>query len=565
MYISRTSLLHRRALLAAGFFFIYASFMTWPFLIHPLSTQTSAVYGDNFSSITKFDAIKFENKNPFVDGHLSSIAYPDGIKTNVGVDRVSFFSTLILYYGTLAANSIFAHGLFSFLGLFLSGFVMYLFVRKYVGGEKYAYLAGFLLISFPLMISLQRAAPVYMHMWLYVLPIWAFIGVAQAETVTKKNIVLLILSVVPGIFWTPYFTLHILIIFLSGMIFLTIRIFQKTGTIPFKLLCTLVASMLMICTSYYLIGHSSSYSSVPDRPLTDAYEQSLHPLMLVLPTADTWWSMPWYESAIQPIVPRAGEATLYIGASLVILALLGAWAISTNRTKKIKSRSAALFIAGLLITAIMFSLAPTIHIFGINIPTPNYFVVHAVPALRAGQRLLGIIALCVIVLAIIGIKWAVEHHYTIKHIRRSLRYAFFGLLSAVTILDIMPTPWRAHLSVVSHPESMRTLTNKHVVVAQYMNDSLIGYPGQLACKNYLIHHQTMVNSCGLDIDTKPGKWPVIESIARNDISTQLAQLKRLGVSRIIVDRTSIETTLYMTDHGIPVIRKDASFFVYRLD
>lgn len=547
---------HRTPLLAASFFFILASFLTWPFIIHPFSTQVGDIYGDTFASISKFDAIKSLGNNPLVDGRISSIAYPDGVRSNVGVDRVSFFSTMFLWTLSSVFTPTFAHNMYAFLGYFITAFVMYLFIRKYTKSEALSLIGGSAFITFPLFISLARAAPVYMWSWLYILPIWAMIELSKSYS--TKKLILASLSIIPGVFWTPYFTLHVFLIMFTCLFVYAYVHFRRYRTLPYNHLAILIIVMSITAILYVIIGHSSATSTViPGRPLSDAYEQSLNPLMLLTPSPYTAFAAPIYNDFIKPIRPRGIDVVLFAGYTICLLALLGAYATVRNKHLTKDMRLIGIFSIAIAIVAFSFSLAPTIVVLGHHIPTPNYFVVHAVPALRAGQRLVVVLMFGLIILAMLGLAYLL--HRLRKHIRPSILIGSIAILITIeytTVFDRLTTP-------VSNPSSMSQLAQASKgIVAEYINNSLVGYPGQLACKAYLIHHQITVNPCSLDVYTKPGVQATADAIAKLPADDQLQRLRDLGVNYFIVDGTSGATEKLLKNASYHLFAHDSKFRIY---
>lgn len=557
-YVWKRVRTHRVNIFVAIFFFIAACALTWPFLVHPLTTQVGANYGDIFGSISKFDAIKNEHHNPFVDGHLYSLAYPDNIQSNVGVDRVSFFSTLFLWVFTLAVNATFAHNMYVFLGYFVTAFIMFLFIRRYTASATLGIIAGSAFITFPLFISLARAAPVYMWSWLYILPVWAMIELTK--TYSPKRLLIAGLSIIPGVFWTPYFMLHVFLIALACFIVYLSLYYKHHRTLPYKQCLVLIGVVAVTAGTYVAVGHSSSASVVPSRPISDAYEQSLNPFMLITPTENTAITYPVYDTLIKPLRPRGMTVTLYAGLTICVLAILGTIALFRAKNLPKDMRLLGLFGLAVAVVSLSFSLAPTITLLGIKIPTPNYFVVHAVPALRAGQRLVVPIMLGLIVLAMIGIYTTTRKLR--RRIRPSLAIACFTILIGieyVTVFDQMTAPVYTSAAVSQLASAPKG------IVAEYFNNSLIGYPGQLACKNYLIHHHQTVNSCSLDIYTDPGKWPVINGIDKLPLDDQINYLRHLGVRYIIVDSSSITTETIVQSQAHHLFATDTKFRIYTLD
>lgn len=548
---------HKSTLLAALFFFLVACVLTWPFIAQTLSTQVGAKYGDIVGSISKFEAIKNEENNPFFDRKLSSIAYPDGIRSNVGVDRVSVFSTTFIWGLTSLVNATFAHSLLIFLGYFLSSFVMYLFVRRYMKSEKLGLVAGILFITYPLFISLARAAPVYMWAWLYILPLWTMIELTKHYS--HKRLVLACLSIVPGIFWTPYFLLHTLLIALACFMAYAVMTYKKSGKIPYRPMLALGLAAILVMGVYAVVGRTGGSASVPQRTMTDAYEQSLHPLMLITPTPRTVATFPFYEDVIKPIRPRGVDTNLYIGIIVTLLAFIGAFTTIKRSKMTYEMRLVGIFAIAIALISLSFSLAPTISIFGLNIPTPNYLVVHFVPAMRAGQRLVVPMMVGVVILATIGL-WRLTH-YLHKRARPMILLPFvFVVIFCEYFIEFEDMTAPVHVSA-----AMSSLAEtKQGVVAEYLNDSLIGYPGQLACKNYFIHKHPMVNPCSLDIYTEPGRWPIVEAIDRMDMAGQMATLKQLGVKYVIVDDKASKAEYYLRATGSRLFANDAVFRIYEL-
>lgn len=551
--------LHRATLLVTLLFFIVTCLLTWPFILHPLTTQVGSNYGDIFASIVKFDAIKADGNNPFVDGRINSIAYPDGIRSNVGVDRVSFFSTLFLWVMTLLFNSTFAHNMYVFLGYFISSVVMFLFVRKYTKSTALGIFSGLAFITFPLFISLARAAPVYMWSWLYILPIWATIELTKLYS--NKKLVLVGLSIIPGVFWTPYFMLHMFLIILAcGLVYGAIYT-KNHHVLPYKQILVVGGIVSLIACLYIVIGHSSAGSTViPNRPISDAYDQSLNPFMLLTPTPYSVFTAPVYNSLIKPLRPRGIDTMLFAGYTIISLAIIGIYAVFRSKYLTRDMRRIGVLSLSISIIALAFSLAPTIHLFGLRIPTPNYFVVHAVPALRAGQRLVVPIMLGLIILAALGIYWLS------KRIGKYVRYPIllgcvFTLVGIeyVTVFSQMTTP------VYTSTSMQRLSTAPKGIVAEYFNDSIIGYPGQLACKNYMIYHMTTVNPCSLDIYTLPGKYPVVDAVDKLPLGDQITALRRIGVTYFIVDGTSVGAERHLLQDGYQLRISDTKFRIYSLN
>lgn len=548
---------HKINLVIVSLFFLYAIAMTWPFAIHPFSTIVAAPYGDVSSGITKFDALKQEGLNPLFDWHIQTIAVPDGVKSNVGVDRVSVISTLFFWIVTNVTSSLFAHGIFIFLGYFLTATITYFFVKSILKSSRAAFIAAFIYSFFPLFISLARAAPIYNHMWLYILPVWAFVRLEHHFS--KKKFALAILSVLPALFWTPYYSYHIFLIGLALLVVYLPLIYKRSGiNVALKSFLIISISWLLFCALYYVIGMSNDHGEVPQRTLQEAYEQSIQPLMLVLPGSFTWWGHEGYRLLCR-LVPRAVDTNLYLGVSVLSLSFVGLVSLSI---RSLRSRIPnqiqifGLFAASIVFFTFAFSLTPTINIFGIDTPTPNYLVVHFVPALRAGQRLEMPMMLGIVMLASIGL------YVLFKRIDK--RFITFATIAIVAIIgfDLSVKPPQL-TSPAPRFLSMEILSRlPKGITAQYINGSLTGDPGQIACQMRLQHHQPIVNFCGLEISYPAHQLQTIHQIALLPFDKQIQELESLRVRYVIVNKNDTSVTSRLKSNKYHNVIEDQNFTVF---
>lgn len=537
--------------------------MTWPFVINPNTTLTAPLVGDVSNSVTKFDSIKQEGKNPFIDWHLETVAAPEGITTNTNVDRVSFFSTAFLWIGTLLTTSVIAHGLFTFLGYFLTGLITYLFLLRVFKNRLIALFGGLAYAGFPLFVSLARAAPTYIHMWLYVLPVWAFYELWRHGT--RKRLVLAILSIIPALFWTPYFSYHILLIGCSlALVYCVWLVRAKGFGKALKVGLMIGGAWLLFFVLYYLVGMSSSKGGAPERSIQEIYDQSLHPLMLVLPGAFSWWGQSGYE-LLHKIIPRAFDTNLYVGVSILLLACFGTISIFWKKIQRYTTRSIRIVgIYGLAIITVsfMFSLAPTVQFLGIDIPTPNKIIAHFMPALRAGQRLAMPMMLGFIILASIGA-------YTLVRMinKTSIRYVATVLIILVVGFDLSSRPPLLTSSLPQSRAAAQLANLPSGIAVQYINGSITGDPGQLPCQLRLIHHHTIVNFCGLEINYPKGELQPLHRLAALSFQDQLLRYQQLGVRYVIAEHSDTVTMDSIRAHEAKLreVVRDERFVIFELE
>jgi hypothetical protein len=399
-----------------------------------------------------------------------------------------------------------------------------------------------------------------MHAWLYILPIFAFLNLISKHS--RKNVILAIASVVPGVFWTPYMMFHTVLI---GTCLLTMYIYllrkregAKTGL---TYLCLFLVCWLSLLALYFILGTSTQYSDVPARTLQEIYEQSLHPLMLVLPPVYTWWGHEGNKLLVS-LVPRANSTNLYIGISTVLLAMLSAILLLRQKFNLTKSGKNLMIVSWLiLLLCFVFSLPPTIHIL-IDIPTPSSLIANYVPSLRAGQRLVMPIMVMMLIIASAAVA------YTDAYWKGNLKMKFGTFLIFILFvafdLSIKPPELTAPLPKSSVSETIKK--SPAGLVAQYINGSLTGDPSQTPCKFYLIHKHPIINYCGLEINYPKGQLQTIHQLNLLGINEQSKQLKKLGVDYIIIENEQNNLIKYYSsgDSGYKFQYRDPTHTLFTL-
>lgn len=543
-----------------GIYIIIAGLFTWPYLVSPLTTMTAQVGGDEGNSVIKFESIKREGLNPFSDSRLNSIAVPDGLPTNVGVDRASFFSTLYLWLVTLAANAVFAHSLEAFLGYVLSAFVMFLFVRKITKSNKAAFVSGLIFGFCPTNVLFTISSPTYSHLWVLLLPVWAFWYLVE-KGISRKTILLSAFSILPAMFWTPYYAFYALLISLASLCvaaFLLKDKYAKKTLAKFLALFALI--WLLLSAAYYFIGMSAQGAeSVPIRTLQEAYEQSANPIMYFLPGPFSPWGAGLHEWFTVKFIPRAYPITLYIGFVAFALAVYGF--MSARKSKNNRIRTAAFFAAAISITGFIFSLTPTYTFGPLTIPTPNLAVVHLVPALRAGQRLVVLVILGVAILAGIGLLELLKKAKT-----KRIGLIIFGGVTLIISLEMLILPTPMATTLIQHP-SLKELSKEPAgITAHYVRSSLVSKPGQEICLPQMQHRMPLVNDCEINRDwynpnvPSPSLIPIIAV----PLCEQPKALKRLNVRYVITEKTDTEINGCMDRLGSKIIIQDEKYLIYQI-
>lgn len=544
--------------------FVFCGFLaivlliTLPFALRPFQTLISPINGDAGYSSILFEAIKREHLNPFVDGLAQSVAYPDGITNNTGVNRVSFFSTLLLWTGTLITNAIFIHSFLAILGVVLSGYITFLFVKRLTGSVISAVVSGLIIMAMPAMMSILFSASAYTHMWLYTAVIWCLWWLCLDRPIIGRflrvyGIVFLTL------FWTPYYSFHILLIVMAMSIIVAVLYKNRYGwrTSLFYLISA-TTTLMIFAGIYYGIGITAEHAEVPVRTVDEIYQQSSHPLMYVLPGMFT---IAWHGAYnfLTELVPRAAYTSLYIGISTIAVACFSLTLLRRSTGNKELKYGVVLGVT-VVVVSFLFSLAPTIHIAGVTIPTPNYVVAQFVPALRAGQRLVMPLIAGISILSGIGL-------YSIsKRLPRNRRSLAIVLLAIVIIVDIASFPVARYTLIeqrdIFHELSMK----KKGLAAVYLHNSLVSNPGQNICYPQFQYKMPLINDCAIQRDPynfdKPKK--TLATIIVLPLCRQLQSLHERQVVYIIVskdDNADIANCL-SDQHIYKATMQDTEYVIY---
>jgi hypothetical protein len=491
-----------------------------------------------------------------------SIAQPDGVANNPGVNRVSFFSVTYLLLASYAFGPIAAHSLETFLGFLLTAFVTFLFVRAVTKSALAGFISGLIYGFWPLMLGIGRADPTYTHMWLYILPIWAIWELVR--DITPRRAILAAASIVPAIFWTPYFAFHIFLVGISGLLVASWYISQQIGMKKTLLIAgSIVGVWIATYAAYYVLGTTGSAGAAPVRTLAEAYDQSAQPLMYILPGESASWDKGLNELLVR-LVPRAIHTSLYVGLSVVILAIFGIFQTLRQRDKAPPNAIRVAVIMGVVVAAccFVFSLVPTYTVGGLVIPTPNYFVIKAVPALRAGQRLAMPLMGALALLAGIGA------YHLLNRFPGWRKYIAVAALICVLAVDLWAPYPDASNKVVYSPAILQLRDLPSGRVAQYEENSLVGYSAEIICLAQFGHGKPIINDCGVarpvtDLNLPP---PHLAKLISLPLCQQLPALKTLDVRYLIVPNDNYEVLQCVAASGdtFTPIFQDSTYQIFQL-
>jgi hypothetical protein len=497
--------------------------LTWPWVAKPTTTLIAPLGGDVSTSVSKFSALLDSGVIPFFSDRLTSVAFPIGIPTTPGVDAAAAFSTLYLWIGSAVMGPVAAHGLMGVLGIFLTATVTYLFVKRVTGSMGAGLVAGVAYGFAPHLILMSWAATTYSHMWLLLLPIWGFWNLAQEPR--RRTALLAGASLVPAIFWTPYFALHASVVGVAC--FAVIAALGTRLGVTLRMLGLATVPWAAAYVVYLAIGVGSSFSDAPDRPLTDFYEQAAHPLMFLWPGFASIWGDGVHEALVD-LVPRAHNANIYVGLSVVALGAVGVWATMRHWVRRRlagrpspQAVAAALALA-VVVASLLCSLPP--RVLNSAVPMPGSLVFEVAPGLRAGQRFVMPLMAGTAVLAGLGAS------AMLGRVRPRAVLPLALVLALVVGVDLYTRPPLRTSEIPPSSPALEALARApDGPVVHIQPQGFLGGVPQRACLMQMVHHKTVVNACGF---TTPG--PLIQ-VGKSPMCRALRTLRRSGVRYVLTE------------------------------
>jgi hypothetical protein len=540
--------------------------VTFPFILHPQSTLTAPLGGDVAGSVSTFQTFVSEHKNPFTVVHLVTIGYPEGVTTQPGVLRVAFLNTAFLWASSIVMGALAAHGLLTILGFSLTALVTFLFVRRVTGSNGAGFVAGLAYGFWPHMYLIATAAPTYTHMWMLLLPVWAWFELALRPTLRSATIAAL--APLPAMFWTPYYTLHVTVIIGACLLALIIRalVSRRVTGRALALGGLALAGPALAGVAIVVILAFSQQSGVPTRPLEDAFQESAHPLMYLLPGNGSIWGEAPYNLLLRA-VPRAKDTNSYIGISVIALSVVAiATAVVAWLRKGASALSSPLVLATLMATTVviacfLFSLPP--HLAGNRIPMPAALVIALQSAFRAGQRFVMPLMGGMAILAGLGVNPILKK---VRSHRAAL--ALVIVIALVVGLDLFarrlggtPTgvtaiPRSAALAVLAaRPQgpTFEFVDHRHATSLSGVNPCLLQPQ----------HRKVLVQSCQLRLESSDvARWDAMRNC------DALIEMRNAGVRYVIVDTSIISIVACLNGPLAGVDQKlaaDGLVVVYRFD
>jgi hypothetical protein len=391
-------------LVAVAVYFAFACFFTWP-LVTGLGHIFYGAAGDPYGSMAFYRELVDHGHNPFLPGTISQFAAPEGQAIPWARDLASLPGILTPFLLTAAFGPIAANGVFILLGFTLTGSVMFVFMRRLIDNAWVALLCGWALAFYPFAVLNAQGHYDYVQTWALVLGLWRMVELHWLPS--RRNAVLAGLAVAFGMSWSPYFILLGGVAYMAALI-ASVALTVGAGTVRATLRAHAVTAGIVVVFAAFLGALATAQSGNSLGVRTNALAQfntySARPLEYLLPDR----SSPLFGSMTTGYLnahihgSNFVESTLYLGGSVIILALVAGAYLLRGRLRPGVS-SAAVILVLVAVAALVTSAPPEARILGLEVPFPSHFIMKVTTTWRAYSRFVAVAMIAVTALAGIGL------------------------------------------------------------------------------------------------------------------------------------------------------------------
>ena len=419
-----------QTVVAGAIFLGFAIFLSWP-----TATDLEGTFyggnGDPVGAIAVYRELSEGHHNPFAPGRLSDFNAPSGLEIPWSRNIASFPAVLLMYLLAITFNSVAALGIYTLAGYVFSGVTMFVLARRVTGNVWSALLAGWAFAFFPFAVLNGAGHVDFVWGGVLVLGVWRMLELHS--TPTLRNGVLAGAAVAFGMWWSPYFIL------LGGVTYgaLLVRILALSARrgrlreqirpqlLAGGIVVTFLAALLVLSTSADT-GQGLRTHSVD---ALNVYSARLHEYVIpdvfspVFGELTTDYLMEHLHGS------NLTESTLYVGISVILLALLG-FVAAMRREDLRRLRAPALLLALAALVALVTSAPPKGEILGVTIPFPSNFIMKITTTWRVYSRFVIVVMLGLAVLAAIGL------HVLTRGRPIRAQALIFAVIAAVVVTDL---------------------------------------------------------------------------------------------------------------------------------
>jgi hypothetical protein len=417
---------HGPVLLAFLLYLGGAVYFTWPVILH-LNSMIYGGIGDPFGTMGTLRQLIHSGNVPFLPGTMSEFNAPHGlavpwVRGLASLPGVTTLWLLALIFGAPAGVT-----LYTFVGFLGTGMTTFLVARRLTGRTWPALIAGWAFAFYPFAVLNGQGHYDNAFGWPLLLGVWRMIELSEAPT--RRNALLAGIAVAFGMWWSPYFILF------GGVAWATLAVTSlliswRRGRFREQLAGQAVAGVIVVCflAGLYALSTQASgnASGVRTNGIQALITYSARPLEYVVPPITN----PFFGSKTGPFLEARlhgsnfAESMLYVGVSVILLAVVAAVAAARRRLEPRLAR-AVLLLAALALVATITSAPPEARLAGHLIPFPSHFIAQLTTTWRAYSRFVIVVMLALSLLAAIGLSALTQ---------RTRRIATVAILAGATIV-----------------------------------------------------------------------------------------------------------------------------------
>ncbi|GAC1575866.1 MAG: hypothetical protein NVS3B18_09620 [Candidatus Dormibacteria bacterium] len=528
-------------LLSALAAFVWFAIRTWPVPIRPGSWMVTGP-GDGWGGTAVVGATVREGLNPFAPGTIRAFNAPDGFPVSWQVNLQSWWSTVVQYSATKVFGEVAAVNLYIVLGILLTAGVTAWVVEHLVADRWIAALCGFALATCPLLAVKAGGHNSFVHLWPFPLILGTLIRAHERPTL--KRGALAGLAAFVGASVSGYHLLIVVVLFgtlISGLGVLALwRADRRRQLVALAAAGVAFAGgMVVVVALLFILGSGTANpdSIVRSNPREALFVSGARWYASLVPPASaalfSGETADFFKTRIHGSNPL--ETTLYVGLSVLALALAGV--IGVVRDARLRaSRGMAALVVVMVVVAGAFSLPPQVSPLGFRIPAPSDIVFSFVTTWRVYSRFAVVVSLGLLVLAAFGLR-------SLAGVRARRRIAVLAIATLVIPLDLA-TRVTGEQTQVGYPAVLsRVRSLPPGIVADYplSRGEVDGY-GVLF--NQRVTGHPVLN--GFDDRPQEARAPQLSNLA--DLQTA-GRLDALGVRYVLVVRRPVSPG--EVDPGVP--------------
>ncbi len=389
--------------LAVAVYLGFACQLTWPLVLH-FTHSVYSVPGDPFGTMALYRELANQHLNPFLPGTLHQFAAPQGLPIPWPRNLASAPGVLSLYLLAFLFGGAPALSVYTLAGYVLTGTVTFLFARRLTGNAWAALIAGWAYAFYPFAALNGLGHNDNVQGWVLMLAVWRMVELMWHPS--RRNGLLAGLAVAFGMWWSPYFILFVGVAYVT-IATTTLLLSWHSKHLRQTFIPQLIAALIVVIFLAFL-GILSTLAAaglgVRVHGLGDLYAYSARPLEYLLPDIKNPIFGGLTRHYIETHQHGSGniEDTLYVGLTIILLALVAVAACVRHRLTH-KLASAVLVLSLLSIVAVITSMPPENHIFGVTVPFPSHFISLVTTTWRVYSRFVMIVMLALSLLAAVGL------------------------------------------------------------------------------------------------------------------------------------------------------------------